>query len=92
MKTVSITALSFRLFVRRNDHALYLQRRGGVAEGVDAKADENTSSHASLIFRNSAYSNKHNGKVVFLIKIYYLCTMITKEQVEKFLEDFSLKV
>ena len=27
-----------------------------------------------------------------MAKIYYLCTMITKEQVEKFLEDFSLKV
>lgn len=46
-----------------------------------------------IILRNNfSYSKKHNDKVALLAKIYYLCTMITKEQVEKFLEDFSLKV
>ena len=33
-----------------------------------------------------------NVKVVYYLKIIYLCDMVTKEQVEKFLEDFSLKV
>ncbi len=35
---------------------------------------------------------KYNDKVVLFAKIDYICIMITKEQVEKFLEDFSLKV
>lgn len=37
-------------------------------------------------------ANKSNYKVVLSVRYYYLCHMITKEQVEKFLEDFSLKV
>lgn len=36
--------------------------------------------------------NKYNDKVVFSKEYCYLCNRITKEQVEKFLEDFSLKV
>lgn len=38
------------------------------------------------------FENKHNDKVVLSTEYGYLCTMITKEQVEKFLEGFSLKV
>ena len=32
------------------------------------------------------FENKHNDKVVLSTEYGYLCTMITKEQVEKFLE------
>ena len=38
------------------------------------------------------FETKHNDKVVLSTEYGYLCTMITKEQVEKFLEGFSLKV
>lgn len=48
--------------------------------------------HFARQIKKESITNKCNFKVVYIVKYRYLCNMITKEEVEKFLEEFSLKV
>lgn len=48
--------------------------------------------HFARQIKKESITNKCNFKVVYITKYRYLCNMITKEEVEKFLEEFSLKV